>query len=101
MKANMSDTPEIPTPTQPVPTETPVTTPAPSSLSRRDFLRRASRDAVETGGRIVPGAGVAKAVMGTNEKPGLLQKFAEWRTKRTDTPDPTTPETPSASTPNT
>ena len=95
MKANMSDTPEPSTPTEPLQTETP----APASLSRRDFLRRASRDAVETGGRIVPGAGVAKAVIGEAGKPGLLQKFAQWRTKR---PEPTTPnpETPSPSTPN-
>ena len=54
-------------------------------VSRRDFLKRASRDAVQTGAAFVPGAGIARAVLGTTgsdtetRKPSLMERFARWR----------------------
>ena len=54
-------------------------------VSRRDFLKRASRDAVQTGAAFVPGAGIARAVLGTTgsdtetRKPSLMERFAKWR----------------------
>ena len=44
---------------------------AENNLSRRDFLRRASKEAVDTGARIIPGGQLAKKfVEGDNAKPG-------------------------------
>jgi hypothetical protein len=75
-------------------------------LSRRDFLRRASREAVETGTRIVPGAALAKTVLGVGETtpeagdgsgvpaapatkpvPGWLRKLAAWRGRQQSGPE--------------
>jgi hypothetical protein len=65
-----------------------VTTP---SLSRRDFLRRASKEAVDTGTKLVPGAAVARKVLGIDNltasatdknTQGLIQRLAAWRDRR-------------------
>jgi len=67
-----------------------------SPVSRRDFLRRAGKQAVQeavtTGERIVPGAAVAKVVLGDQRtgKPSLLSAIANWKQKRTETPEATT-----------
>ncbi|HVK01972.1 MAG TPA: hypothetical protein VM490_00710 [Armatimonadaceae bacterium] len=42
---------------------------APRGVSRRDFLRRASREAVQTGSKIVPGAAIARVVLGDGPEP--------------------------------
>ena len=57
------------------------------AVSRRDFLKRASKDAVQTGASLVPGAAIAKVVLGTTEKdgtrkPSLGERWAAWRTER-------------------
>lgn len=71
------------------PTETP-RPPAPE-ISRRDFIRRASREAVDTGTKLVPGASVARKVLGIDNAPtppggdapkSLFQRFAVWRDRR-------------------
>ncbi len=62
----------------------------PANISRRDFLRRASTEAVKTGTKIVPGAALASKAMGidldrndsgtsTPESQSLLGRFAAWR----------------------
>lgn len=62
-------------------------------VSRRDFLRRAGKQAVQeavtTGERIVPGAAVAKVVLGDQKtgKPSLFKAIANWKQKRTETPE--------------
>ena len=71
------------TKTPPVPQAASVSRTEP--VSRRDFLKRASRDAVQTGAAFVPGAGIARAVLGTTgsdtetRKPSLMERFAKWR----------------------
>jgi len=66
--------------------ETQPSTPA-EPLSRRDFLRRASSEAVKTGATLVPGGAVARAVLGAEppppneteaEKEERLKKLPEW-----------------------
>ena len=57
------------------------------SVSRRDFLRRASKEAVQTGVSLMPGAAVAKVVLGGTEKdgtkkPSLGERWAAWRSDR-------------------
>lgn len=56
-------------------------------LSRRDFLRRASKEAVKTGATLVPGGAVARAVLGgepappdetEEEKDERLKKLPDW-----------------------
>ena len=42
------------------------------NLSRRDFLRRAGKDAVETGARIVPGGQVAKRFIDAGSNGGIV-----------------------------
>ena len=53
-------------------------------VSRRDFLKRASNNAVQTGAALVPGAGIARVVLGASEpdgtrKPSLVERFAQWK----------------------
>lgn len=75
------------------PADTP--TEAAPALSRRDFLRRAGREAGDVGTRLVPGGAVVRAVMGepaTLSKPakvGLLARFAEWRNRHNAEPQTT------------
>ena len=71
----------------------------PRGVSRRDFLRRASREAVQTGAKIVPGAAIARVVLGDGPEPAgeatedadattrphrgpLWKVMASWRQKR-------------------
>lgn len=56
-------------------------------LSRRDFLRRAGREAVDTGAKIVPGASLARAAIDKTGQEGLLQRLISWRGKRAPAPD--------------
>ncbi len=87
-------------------TETPPETddapaPSPHAVSRRDFLKRASKDAVQTGAAFVPGAAVAKAVLGGENKdgtrkPSLAERWAEWKNART-APSETTSESQTGS----
>lgn len=54
-------------------------------VSRRDFLRRAGKDAVETGAKLVPGAAIAKTVLGSGDEtkpPPWWQALADWRRRR-------------------
>jgi hypothetical protein len=54
-------------------------------LSRRDFLRRAGKEAVDTGAQLVPGGQVIQSVIGSDEKPSLWARVAKWRkSKETD-----------------
>lgn len=55
--------------------------PKPEGLSRRDFLRRASKDAAETGVKLVPGASLAAAAV----KTPWWRKLAVWRQERAET----------------
>ncbi|MBC8102818.1 MAG: hypothetical protein H7Z41_09550 [Cytophagales bacterium] len=57
----------------------------PGPVSRRDFLRRAGKEAVETGTSLVPGARLATAALGrktADGKPNWWQKLAQWRQGR-------------------
>ena len=61
-------------------------------ITRRDFLRRAGKEAAETGARLAPGAAVARVVLGkpasssdgqTAAAPaGILGAFLKWRRGR-------------------
>ena len=52
----------------------------PGPVSRRDFLRRAGKEAVTTGASMVPGAKLATAALGVaNGKANWWQKLAKWR----------------------
>lgn len=71
----------------------PAETSTPGPVSRRDFLRRTGRDAVDTGTRIIPGGQIARAFLNGDKKaagakPGfwdtLLRKRADAAKK--DTP---------------
>ena len=59
------------------------------ALSRRDFLRRAGREAAETGAQLMPGARIAAAAV----KTPWWQKIARWRQGRAE--DTATDSTPS------
>ena len=58
----------------------------PGPVSRRDFLRRAGKEAVATGTSLVPGAKLATAALGAAKgKEGWWQRLAKWRqTQKTD-----------------
>jgi len=67
----------------------PAVLPATGPVSRRDFLRRAGREAVQTGTQLVPGAALAKTALGIGPtgadgaKPqSLMARLAGWRNKR-------------------
>lgn len=52
----------------------------PGPVSRRDFLRRAGKEAVTTGASMIPGAKLATAALGVaNGKANWWQKLAKWR----------------------
>ncbi|MES2459731.1 MAG: hypothetical protein V4671_04050 [Armatimonadota bacterium] len=52
----------------------------PGPVSRRDFLRRAGKEAVTTGTSLVPGAKLATAALGVaNGQNNWWQKLAKWR----------------------
>ena len=59
--------------------------PAAGAVSRRDFLRRAGKEAAETGVRIVPGAQIARAALGDarSGQPNWWQRILHWRQDRT------------------
>lgn len=67
----------------------------PDPLSRRDFLRRAGREAAQTGVKVIPGAGLVSAAV----KTPWWEKVALWRRERgapeADTP-PAAPESDTA-----
>ena len=49
-------------------------------VSRRDFLRRAGKEAVATGTSLVPGAKLATAALGVNQgKNAWWQRLVKWR----------------------
>ena len=56
------------------------------SLSRRDFLRRASKEAVDTGTKLVPGGNLARQALGMapNTTAPWWNVVAKWRQRRTD-----------------
>jgi hypothetical protein len=52
----------------------------PGPVSRRDFLRRAGKEAVTTGTSLVPGAKLATAALGVARgQDGWWQRLAKWR----------------------
>lgn len=52
----------------------------PGPVSRRDFLRRAGKEAVATGTSLVPGAKLATAALGSvRGKDSWWQRLAKWR----------------------
>jgi hypothetical protein len=52
----------------------------PGPVSRRDFLRRAGKEAVTTGTSLVPGAKLASAALGAAQgQNSWWQKLAKWR----------------------
>ncbi|WP_309691696.1 hypothetical protein [Armatimonas sp.] len=55
-------------------------------LSRRDFLRRAGKEAVDTGTKLVPGGNLARQALGMQTTSALpwWNVMAKWRQKRTD-----------------
>ena len=56
-------------------------------LSRRDFLFRAGKEAVNTGAQLVPGGNLARKALGmptTNAAP-WWNVLAKWRQKKTET----------------
>lgn len=63
---------------------------APEPLSRRDFLRRAGREAAETGVKVVPGAGLVTAAVKTS----WWEKLALWRRDRAAAPQSETADIP-------
>lgn len=67
----------------------------PGPVSRRDFLRRAGKEAVATGTSLVPGAKLATAALGVaGGKDNWWQKLAKWR--QGPTPEPTDDSRPDA-----
>ncbi len=98
----LAQSPLGPSPQTPAP-------PAPNGpVSRRDFLRRAGKEAVQTGTQLaplVPGAALAKTALGigatgaNGAKPqSLMARLAGWRNKRADEADDATPtQTPNGS----
>lgn len=67
----------------------------PGPVSRRDFLRRAGKEAVTTGTRLIPGAKLATATLGvTKGQDGWWQRLAKWRQGQSTVPaDGETPTT--------
>jgi hypothetical protein len=59
-------------------------------MSRRDFLRRASKEAAKTGTDLVPGAKIARAALGADGKPSVWERILAWRRRA----EPTPPESP-------
>ena len=64
-------------------------TPPKPALSRRDFLRRAGKEAVDTGTKLVPGAALTRKALGIDAPQAdgsggksLMQRFAAWRSGR-------------------
>ncbi|WP_395143299.1 hypothetical protein [Armatimonas sp.] len=55
-------------------------------LSRRDFLRRAGKEAVDTGTKLVPGGNLARQALGMQTTSSLpwWNLLAKWRQKRAD-----------------
>ena len=68
--------------------------PAPTSVSRRDFLRRAGSEAVKTTAQASP-MNLARAAVGLSTKTPWWKRVAEWRKERTDEETETKEETPS------
>ena len=67
-------------------------------VSRRDFLRRAGKEAVTTGANLVPGAKLATAALGVAQgKNAWWQRLVKWRQDQqvapTDAPDSPAEET--------
>lgn len=56
------------------------------ALSRRDFLRRAGKEAVDTGSRLVPGGNLARQALGIATTPTTpwWNLLAKWRQKKTE-----------------
>lgn len=60
------------------------------NLSRRDFIKRAGKDAVETGARIVPGGQVAKRFIEAGSNGGIVappkkpwwERIVNWKQER-------------------
>ncbi len=70
----------------------------PGPVSRRDFLRRAGKEAVTTGTRLVPGAKLATAALGaTPGQEGWWQRLAKWR--QGQNPESKAAETPAVENP--
>ena len=60
---------------------------APEPVSRRDFLRRAGKEAVATGTNLVPGAKLATAALGVAQgKNAWWQRLVKWRQDQQMTP---------------
>jgi hypothetical protein len=53
-------------------------------LSRRDFLRRAGKEAVDTGTKIVPGGNLARQALGLEAERSVpwWQRALHWRAKK-------------------
>lgn len=69
--------------------------PAPTSVSRRDFLRRAGSEAVKTTAQASP-MNLARAAVGLSTKTPWWKRVAEWRKERTDEETETKEEVPSS-----
>lgn len=65
--------------------------PARTSVSRRDFLRRAGTEAVKTTAQASP-MNLARAAVGLSTKTPWWKRVAEWRKERADDEAPETPE---------
>ena len=71
-----------PIPEKPAPEQT--------SVSRRDFLRRAGSEAVKTTAQASP-MNLARAAVGLSTKTPWWKRVAEWRKERTDEEKPENP----------
>lgn len=71
-----------PEPSETEPSRPEITPEETRALSRRDFLRRAGKEAVDTGSKIVPGANIVRAAVGVDGKTSWWQNLARWRGKR-------------------
>jgi|GEM_PF-2599035 hypothetical protein len=61
-------------------------------VSRRDFLRRAGREAAQTGAKIVPGAAIARVVLGTGLQASEAPAATEEETADGAEPKPAAPQ---------